>query len=87
MRLFIFCAILLLGAAVGLLPAIATGRDWGAGLITMCFGIAFAAPIASLLTGVGRVFRRPRRPRHGVGFSGTTGSASDGVVRIRRWDR
>lgn len=85
MRKLFFCLILALGAGVGLLPAIFHGWDWGAGLITMFFGVVVAAPFAGLLTGIGRRNRGRRRSTwRGAGFSGTTGSASDGVVRPHR---
>lgn len=78
---------MLVGAAIGLLPAISTGRDWGAGLVMMIFGVVIAATIGGRLTGVLKARTRPRRRWYGVGFSARTGAPSDGAIRGSRWDR
>lgn len=88
MRKFFFCLILAIGAGLGFILAIVSGWGWGAGLITMAFSVVVTAPFAGLLTGIGRRHRARRRSNwRGAGFSGTTGSVSDGVVRSHRWDR
>lgn len=86
MRKLFFCLILAIGAGIGSLPAVVGEWRWSAGLVAMCFGAVIAAPIAGLLTGIGKG-RQRRHAWRGVGFSGTTGSVADGVVRHRRWDR
>ena len=86
MRRIFFCVILAIGAGLGYLPSVVGAWGWGAGLVTMFFGVVVAVPIAGLLTGIGKQRRRFNTWR-GAGFSGTTGLASDGVVRPRRWHR
>ncbi len=88
MRRLFFYLILIVGGGLAYLSVIIGGRDWGTGVVAMFFGVVVAAPIASLLTGIGRPRLGPRRRTwRGAGFSGNTGSASDGVVRSHRWDR
>lgn len=88
MRKLLFCLILAVGGGLAYGAVIIGGRDWGTGIVAMFFGVVVAAPIGSLLTGIGRPHRGSRRKFwRGAGFSGRTGSASDGVVRSHRWDR
>lgn len=88
MRKLFFCLILAFGAGLGYLPVILGEWDGGTGLVAMFFGVVVAVPFAGLLTGIGKRRRGRRRSTwRGAGFSGTTGSVSDGVVRPHRWDR
>jgi hypothetical protein len=86
MKWLLFWLILAIGAVLGYLPSVVGAWGWGAGLVTMFFGVVVAVPIAGLVTGIGKQSRRFNTWR-GAGFSGTTGLASDGVVRPHRWYR
>lgn len=54
MKWLIFWLILAIGAVLGYLPSVVGAWGWGAGLVTMFFGVAVAVPIAGLVTGIGK---------------------------------
>ena len=87
MRKVFFILILAVGALAGLLPAIVGDGDWAAGVVMMSFGLAFAAPIAALLTGIGRRSRNSKRRSNDWGPREKADALFKGDVPIRRWDR
>lgn len=87
MRRLFFILILTVGAVIGLLPAIFGDGDWAAGLVMMCFGLVFAAPVAALLTGIGRRGRHTKWRSNAWGPGEKPDTPFQGDVPIRRWDR
>lgn len=86
MQKFFFFLILAIGAGIGLFVAVAANGEWGAAVVMMGVGLLFAAPIAAVLTGIGR---RNGRSSHGFGGGGwgRSGSLFKGDSPLRRWDR
>jgi len=86
MRKFFFFLILAIGAGIGLLISIASSDEWGVAVVMMGLGLMVAAPVAAMLTGIGRS-GGGSGGEWGSGGSGTSGSLFKGDAPLRRWDR
>ncbi len=86
MRKFFFFLILVIGPGIGLLISIVSNDEWGVAVVMMGLGLMVAAPVAAMLTGIGRS-GGGAGGEWGSGGSGTSGSLFKGDAPLRRWDR